>query len=212
MTDQLDQLIAVADPLLRRVDDRLATVGAPGGHEVWAELRRVRLLPGDAVRAVAALRPAAILDSAAELRADARAYADLADALPSPGEWSGAAADAYEQARRRTAERLNGGPDSLGRRMEATADLAEALTEWMSRARAELAEALAAVCLTTEALTLSGHSSGSGHAPGLGGSPSEEAAAAAAIGAVLLRVIADSYDRADPLLDGYTGLQNALPV
>ncbi|SDT72398.1 hypothetical protein [Actinoplanes derwentensis] len=200
--DRLDQLLTVANPLLTRVDDVLSTVGAPGGHDVWAELRRVRLLPGDAARAVAGLRPTAILDSVPELRADARAYADLADALPLPGEWSGAAADAYEQARRSTAERLHGGPDSLGERMEATADLADALTGWMLGARADLAESLAEVCLTTEALTLTG----SAHPPG------QEAGAAAAIGAILLRTVADSYDRAEDLLDDYVRLQNPLPV
>lgn len=200
--DRLDQLLAVADPLLSRVDDVLSTVGAPGGHAVWTELRRVRLLPGDAARAVAGLRPAAILDAIPELRADARAYADLADALPLPGEWSGEAADAYERSRRSTAERLHGGADSLSQRMDATAELATALTDWMLDARGGLAESLAEVCVTTEALTLMG----SAHPP------EREASAAAAIGAILLRTVADTYDRADDLLDDFKLLQNPLPV
>lgn len=200
--DRLDQLLTVADPLLSRVDDVLSTVGAPGGHAVWTELRRVRLLPGDAARAVAGLRSAAILDTIPELRADARAYAALADALPLVGEWSGEAADAYEQSRRRTAERLHGGPDNLSRRMDATADLAAALTDWMLDARGDLAESLAEVCGTTEALTL------------LGGThpPEREASAAAAIGAVLLRTVAETYERAEDLLDEFKLLQNPLPV
>ncbi|MBO3740782.1 hypothetical protein [Actinoplanes flavus] len=200
--DRLDRLLDAAAPLLSRVDEVLATIGAPEGHGVWAELRRVRLLPGDAARAVAALHPASILDAVPELRADARAYADLADALPLAGSWSGEAAEAYEAARRRAAEHLNGGPDSLASRMEATADLADALTDWMIRTRDDLAVTLAEASLSTEAITLTG-----GDHP-----PDTQATAAATLGAVLLRTIADSYDRAEDLLDDSTALQTPLLV
>lgn len=200
--DRLDELLAVADPLLRRVDEVLSTIGAPGGHEVWSELRRVRLLPGDASRAVAALRPEAIREAGPELRADARAYADLADALPLADSWSGEAADAYEVARRSAAEHLNGGPGSLGARMEATADLAESLTGWMVDARGGLAGTLAEVMLSAEAVAVL-----DGDHP-----PADRAAAAAVIGARLLRIIADSYDEAEDLLAVCTELQNSLPV
>jgi len=198
--DRLDQLLEAAAPLLRRVDEVLSTVGAPGGHEVWAELRRVRLLPGDAARAVASLRPSAILESLPKLRADARLCAGLADALPGPGAWSGEAADAYDQARLRVVDRLAGDPDSLAHRMEATADLGDALAGWMRRIRADLADALADVSLTTEASVLTGGV----HPPGA------EAAAAAAIGAVLLRTVADGYDHAEDLIDGSTDLQTPI--
>ncbi|MEU4622479.1 hypothetical protein AB0G04_21240 [Actinoplanes sp. NPDC023801] len=200
--DQLDQLLAAATPLLSRVDEALSGVGAPGGHDVWRELRRVRLLPGDAARAVAALHPAAIRDATVELRADARAYADLADALPLAGGWSGEAAEAYEQARRGAAEHLNGGPDSLGSRMEATADLADALTGWMLRARGDLAATLAEVMLSTEAMNLLADDH----------PPTGRAAAAATIGARLLQTVADSYDEAEALMAGATHLQSPLTV
>ena len=200
--DQLDQLLDAAAPLLSRVDEVLSTVGAPGGHEVWAELRRVRLLPGDAARAVAALRPSAILETVPELRAGARLYMSLADALPAPGAWSGDAAEAYEQARLRAVDRLVGGPDSLANRMEATGDLADALTAWMLRIRDDLANVLADVSLTTESSILAGGV----HPPGA------EAAAAAAIGTLLLRTVADGYDRAEQLLSDCTDLQSPLPA
>ena len=200
MADRLDRLVEAASPLLGRVDAVLSGVGAPEGHPVWPELRRVRLLPGDAVRAVGALSPEPMRDAAPELRAEARTYADVADALPRAEEWTGAAADAYEQARRRAAERLNGGPDSLGRRMEATADLAEALTEWMSRAREDLASALAEVLTSAEAITLTGGEV----------APDEEARAAAGVAALLLRTVADSYDRGEALLDESAPLQDPL--
>jgi hypothetical protein len=200
--DQLDQLLAAATPLLDQIDEALAAIGAPGGHDVWRELRRVRLLPGDAARAVAALHPAAILDAAPELRADARAYADMADALPLASGWSGDAAEAYETARRGAAERLNGGPDSLGHRMEATADLADALTGWMLRARGDLAATLAGVMLSAEAITLT-----AGDEPA-----SVRASAAAIVGARLLQTVADSYDEAEDLLAEATDLQSPLKV
>lgn len=202
MVDRLDQLVDAAAPLLDCVDSVLSVVGAPEGHRVWPELRRVRLLPGDAVRAVCDLRPAAVLEAVPELRSHTRAYADLADALPIADTWSGDAAEAYEQARRRAAEHLNGGPDSLGHRMGATADLGEALAEWMTRTRGDLAMALAEAIGSAEALTLS--------APDL--PPDEEARAAAEIAALLLRTVADSYERGEDLLDESVPLQNALLV
>jgi hypothetical protein len=197
--DRLDELLTAAEPLLGRVDDVLSGIGAPGGHDVWRELRRVRLLPGDATRVVAALRPTAILDAAPELRADARVYADLADALPLADGWTGEASEAYEKARRGTAEHLNGGPDSLGHRMSATADLADSLTAWMLQIRADLAAALAAAMLSTEAVVLAG----------VDHLPSDQAAAAATIGARLLRVIADGYDEAEDLVTVSAELQTS---
>jgi hypothetical protein len=200
MMDRLDHLLDTAGPLLALVDRVLSTVGAPEGHPVWPELRRVRLLPGDAARVVGALYPEAILDSVPELRADAQAYAALADALPLAGGWEGEAADEYERARRRTAEHLNGGPDSLGHRMAATADLADALTSWMARARGDLAAILAVALTSAEAVDLT-----AGGLP-----PDEEARLAADLAAPLLRTVADSYDRGEALIDEAVALQNAL--
>lgn len=152
--DRLDRLLGPAVPLLRRVDDILAVAGAPADHEVWGFLRRVRLLPSDAVEAVAALRPAELADAAPELRADARSYAGLAESLPPPGSWSGEAAEAYDASRRHAADTLSGTPQSLDRRLEATADLADALIEWMEHTRGSLALTLAEVLTSSEALVL----------------------------------------------------------
>ncbi|GIF42066.1 hypothetical protein [Actinoplanes xinjiangensis] len=200
--DRLDEALTVAGPLLERVDEVLSRFGAPGGHDIWRELRRVRLLPGDAARSVAALHPAAIRDAAPELRADARAYADLADALPLAGGWTGEAADAYEKARRSAAEHLNGGPGSLGHRMSATADLADSLANWMLRTRADLAAVLAEVMVSAEAVLLT-----TGEHPS-----SDEAAAAAAIGTRVLRTAADGYDEAEDLLARSADLQTPMFV
>jgi ElaB/YqjD/DUF883 family membrane-anchored ribosome-binding protein len=201
--DRLDQVLTAADPLLTRVDQVLSAAGAPAGHDVWLELRRVRLLPGDAARAVAALHPAAIAEAVPELRAQAQACADTAGALPLATTWSGHAAEAYESARRRTAEQLNQGQDSLSHRMTATAELADGLAAWMIRTRAGLAGTLAGVLTSAEALTL---------VAGAGFPDPEETRAAAEVATILLRSVGDSYDQAEDLLDDASALTSPQPV
>ena len=199
--DQLDLVLQTAGPLLRRLDHVIETAGAPPDHRIWSELRRVRLLPGDAVRAVAALRPAELVEAAPELRADARSYAAIAESLPGAGTWTGEAAEAYDAARTRTAEFVSGGPQSLDERLEATADLADALVEWMTQTRNGLAGALAQTLGSTEALELAGD-------PAEDPAASQVTAAAADVGASLLRAVADSYDLAADLLEGSADLAN----
>ncbi len=201
--DRLDHLLTAAEPLLARVDQVLSAAGAPPGHDVWPELRRVRLLPGDAARAVAALHPSALADAVPELRAQARVCADTAGTLPMATTWTGSAAEAYESARRRTAEQLNLGPESLSHRMAATADLADALTDWMTRTRVDLAGTLAGVLTSAEALTL---------ATGAGFPQPDETRAAADVAAVLLRSVGDSYDQAEDLLDDALALKSPQPI
>lgn len=196
--DRLDEVLAVAEPLLARVDRLLETAGAPAGHRLWSELRRVRLLPGDAARAVAALRPAAFGDAVPELRAEARACAEVAADLPPPGSWTGDAAEAYDGLRRRVAERLSGDGESLDERLEATADLAQALGDWMAKARADLAMALATVLGSQEVVALSNGDA----APD----------AAAEVAAHVLQTVAESYADADDLLQGSAGLADAAPM
>jgi hypothetical protein len=197
--DALDQVMDTAGPLLRRVDDVLSGLGAPADHEIWAEIRRVRLLPGDAAQAVTALRAGDLAEAAPELRADARGYAGIAEALPPSGAWSGDAADAYDVARRRTAEHLSGGADGLDERLEATADLADALIEWVAQTRADLARTLAEVLGSAEGLSLS---AGAAIDPAVAG----EITAAADVGRRVLQTIAESYEVAADLLHGSADL------
>jgi hypothetical protein len=201
--DRLDELLDAAGPLLRRVDDILARAGAPADHRVWTELRRVRLLPTDAARSVAALRPGDLAGAGPQLRAHAGAYGTVAAGLPGPGDWSGAAADAYDDARRRIASRLSGEADSLDERLAASADLAEALADWMRSARADLARALAAALGSAEAVTLSA-------APDPPGRP--QVLAAAETAAHVLRTVADACDRAEDLLYASTALEAETPM
>ncbi|GAB1644675.1 hypothetical protein [Krasilnikovia sp. MM14-A1259] len=200
--DRLGQLLDASAPLLRRVDEVLSSAGAPPGHPVWPELRRVRLLPGDAVRAVAALRPGELADAAPELRADALACADVAESLPPPGAWSGDAAGAYDVARRRAAIHLSGGPDSIDARLAATADLADALFEWMEQTRGHLAATLAEALGSGEALTLATDGP-------VDPTACAEVLAAAEIGHWVLRTISQRYEEVDDLLHGSADLAEA---
>jgi methyl-accepting chemotaxis protein len=202
--EAFDHVVATAAPMLRRVDELLSGVGAPPEHAVWSQVRRVRLLPGDAVRAIAGLRATDLADASPELRADARACADIAAALPPPGTWTGDAAEAYDDARRRAAERLSGGAESLDERLEATADLADALVGWIAEARTEVAATLAEVLSSAEALSLSADEPADPAAAG-------QALAAAVVAERVLRTIADSYDHAADLLDSSVALATALP-
>jgi hypothetical protein len=198
--DRLDEVLATAATLLRRVDDLLTTAGAAADHAIWDELRRVRLLPGAAARSVAALRPSAFREAVPELRAGARACVDTAADLPAPGDWTGEAADAYDEVRRLAAADLSGGDESLEERLEATADLAQALADWMEKSRADLAVALAAVLTSAEAVTLSAPpptTESTATPPGR-----TETMAAADVGARVLRTVADSYTEAADLLHG----------
>jgi hypothetical protein len=205
VTDFLDQVVGSASSLLRRVDELLAGSGAPPEHQVWAEMRRVRLLPSDAVQAVAALRSADLAEAGAELRAGARAYAGIAESLTSPDSWTGAAAAAYDAARRRTAEHLSGAPESLDERLEATADLADALVDWMDQTRSELAGALAQILSSTQALALSADAPLDPSAPG-------QLQAAADVAERILHTVADSYELAADLLYGSAELATPSPA
>jgi hypothetical protein len=195
MMDQLDRLRGDAMSLLGRVDDILAATGAPSGHRVWEPLRRVRLLTVDAVAAVAALRPAEFAAEAPDLRGRATAYVEAAARLPAPDTWSGEAADAYDSARRRLADQLNGDPDSLAERLEASADLVDALVDWMRRSKSAVAGCLAGVLGSAEAVLLLT----ADHAV----APVSEAEvlAAADVADLVLRTIAEVYDEASELLD-----------
>jgi len=203
--DRLDTLLETAGPLLRRVDDVLAAGGAPPDHRVWGELRRVRLLPGDAAYAIAALRPAEFAGAVPELRADARAYGRIAASLPPPTTWSGDAAAAYEAARSRTAGHLSGGEDSLDERLEATADLADALIDWMSRSRDDLAATLAEILTSSEALTLAAEAATNPPGP-------RDIQAAAGVAVRVLHAVADAYHRAEDLLHSTADLTVTMPV
>jgi hypothetical protein len=172
--DLLDRLAVPAGELLSAVDDVLGSAGAPADHPVWTEVRRVRALPGAAVHAVVTLRPETIRGTVPAVRAAADAV--LAVDLPGPGVWSGAAAEAYDAQRRALAGHLS---EDLPGRFAATGAFAEALAGWMERTRRDVAQALAEVLGSAEAVAVR----------------DADGAAAATIAARVLAAVADSYDR-----------------
>ncbi|WP_305787698.1 hypothetical protein [Symbioplanes lichenis] len=202
--DSLDRLLPLTDALLRRVDAMLEWGGAPAGHEVWHQIRRVRLLPGDAVQTVAALRPAELHEAARRLRRESHAYAGIAASLPGPGPWSGPAADAYDRTRQRLAKHISGTDRSLDERLAASATLAERLAEWMSTTRSATAAALVEILTSIESVRLSGEE------PDPHSLPDTMAAAEAAT--VVLRAVADAYDAGQDLLFETSKLKQPLTL
>jgi hypothetical protein len=209
--DQLDRIGADARPLLRRVDEIITAAGAPPAHRLWDRVRAVRLLTVDAVDAVTALRPTEFAADAPDLRTRAAGYADLADRLPAAGAWSGEAAESYTAARRRAADHLSGDAESLAERLEATADLADALTDWMRRSRSGIAAVLAEVLGSAEAVLLSGEDE-PGVADGTAAVAVPAVVAASDVAELVLRAVAEVYDEAEELFEGSADLAVAVPV
>ncbi|GAA0793804.1 hypothetical protein [Spirilliplanes yamanashiensis] len=200
--DTLDRIAPAAGPLLARVDEIVEYAGAPAGHPLWTQLRRVRLLPGDAVEAVAALRPDDIAAAAGPLRATRDTLADVASTLPAPGAWAGTAADAYATGRRALSTHV----DALAGRAATTADLGDDLAEWMRGTRRAVAAVLADVLASAESAALP--LTGAGPAELL---PPDQHGAAAEVATRVLRTVADAFAAAEPLLDRTTTLSAQSP-
>ncbi|MDG4790463.1 hypothetical protein O7626_31880 [Micromonospora sp. WMMD1102] len=190
--DVLDQLAEPAVALTGRVDDLLAAAGAPDGHRIWPLLRRLRVLPGDAVRAVLELRPEALAGAGevgAELR---RAYHETGAVLADGGSWQGPTAEVYAAHRSGLAEHVTG----LTGRVDAMTGYAEAVAGWIEETRYALARTLADVLGSAEAVAvLTTPPRAAGVEPG--GLP--PGPAAAEIGARILGTVDEAYDRAEAL-------------
>jgi hypothetical protein len=189
--DALDRLAVPAADLLARVDGTLAEAGAPTEHAVWPLLRRVGALPGDAVRAVTALRPGPADAAEPALRQLAQAYGDAQVTASHPVSWTGAGADAFAAHRSALVAHLAQGEESLSGRLAATAGYADALAGWVAQTRLELARALAAVLGSTQAVTLV---AGPVDAP-----VSARAVPAADIAVRVLAAVSGAYDLAEEL-------------
>ncbi|MFV2022072.1 hypothetical protein [Micromonospora sp. LOL_023] len=201
--DALDRVAGPALDLLARVDDQLTRHGAAAADPVWPLLRQVRALPGDAVAAFRAVRPAPLTAAGDAIRPHLDGYAEAADALAGRVDWSGAAAQAYDTVRAALATRLIGngltaGPGSLAGSLSATAGYAEALAAWVSSSRSALAVVLADALRSTEATTLV-----TAGVPGVAAEFSgvrEAADAAAALAVPVLAVLLEIAERGEELL------------
>jgi hypothetical protein len=193
--DQLDRIASAADHLLSRLDSSIEHRGAPAGHPVWDGLRRVRLLPADAVSTVVALRPEPVDDAVPALRSAAESVADVAATLPGPGVWAGTAADAYDDQRRGIARSLDDAT-GLAARVRAAAAFGAELSRWMRAARGSLAAALADALTSAEAVRVLGGDDPSG-------------AAAADLAAHVLDAVSAAYRDVPRLLDRAAAVTDA---
>lgn len=188
--DALDRLAGPAHDLLSRVDNVLTRTGAPDNHPLWPLLRRLRVLPGDAVAAVVTLRPAPLDAAGSALRTLSSQYAQP------PGwqgqeAWQGPAAEAFTARWTTLSAYVEHG---LAGRMADTAAYAEAVADWAGRTRLTVARTLAAVMTSAEAVTLR-----------TGAEPGQVVRAAADIASRVLGAVADAYAQADLLLETWAG-------
>ncbi|MER7455675.1 hypothetical protein [Micromonospora sp. NPDC126480] len=194
--DPLDRLAEPGLDLLRRVDTLLAA-GAPEGHRVWPLLRRMQVLPGEAVRTFLDLHPAPLAGAGRSVRRLVRGYDEVSNALTDPVLWSGAAAAAYGEARATLLHHLDEGPESLVGRLESTAGYADALADWVDGSRRALGRALADVLRSTEAVAVVAATS----VPLAVSAPRAPAGLEAAeIAARVLAVLCVAYDGAETIL------------
>jgi Proteins of 100 residues with WXG len=197
--DALDRLSGIGTDLLHRVDAVLIAGGAPAGDPLWPLLRLVGALPGDALEFGLKLTPASLRTAAAQLRTDADRFARRRDRLAADlgtaaGTWEGSGAEAFQARWQSLAEHLGDGgdPATVTGRLRATATYADALADWSDGLRAELAEAVARVAGSTEAVTIRGDQQD-------GPPPAAVLEAAARIGVRVLQPVADAFAAARDL-------------
>ncbi|WP_326561362.1 hypothetical protein [Micromonospora sp. NBC_01796] len=198
--DPLDHLAGPGSDLLRRVDDLLAAAGAPDDHWIWPLLRRLGTLPGDALGEVVALRPAPLAAAGHAVRTLVREYDHARADLTGGDPWQGAGAQAYAAHRDALAAYLDGDPESLTGRLEATAAYADAVDDWVAQSRHALARTLADVLGSAEAVAVvTGTDSGT------------VALAAAEIGARVLATVTEAEARGTALLHQWAPDLTELP-
>jgi hypothetical protein len=151
--DALARVAPIARPLLRDVDDVLATLGAPAEHPVWALLRRLRTTPADAVTFFADLTPERLRLPASTLRELAMIYdsAIIPDVLP----WEGSVADLYTASATAFDRHVRGdGALSLAGRLRATASYVDGVAGWCQRSRDNLARTVVQARTSSQAVTV----------------------------------------------------------
>jgi hypothetical protein len=199
MHDALDLVGEAATDLLARVDRAVCAAGAPPGHPVWPLLRRLGALPGEAVGAVAALRPGPLAGAWSALGPLVDGYADTGRVAAKGSAWTGAAADRFAATAGTLATHLAGAGTAdrpgLAGRAHATAAFAEEVVAWMGETRSAVAVSVASALGSAEALTVR-----------TAAEPSPRTALAAAdIAARVLGTVAEAYDRAEELCVRWAG-------
>jgi hypothetical protein len=195
--DLLHRVLPAGVDLLDRAGTVLAAAGAPPDAPIWAPLRRLRILPVDAVDAVAGLDPGSIRAGAARLRSLRGEHATTATQLTGLAQtehWGGAGAESFAATTLAQSDHLG---DGLAGRLEETAAFFDDVADWIVGARRGLAAALAEAVGSVEAVALRADAQ-----------PVPDPAtvqAAVAVSALVLEAVAAAYDRAEDLHRWWAG-------
>jgi hypothetical protein len=159
--DALERLSSVGADLLARVDAALAAGGAPADDPIWPLLRQVGALPADVLDFGLRLDHIALRSAATELRAVADRFARQPARLAADigrSAWEGTGAEAFAAVWESLSEHIGEGTDpaTVTGRLLATASYVDDLAGWAADLRHELAEAIARVATSAEAVTLRG--------------------------------------------------------
>jgi hypothetical protein len=213
--DLLDQIHPASRDLLERVDATLLAAGAPDDHRIWPLLRRVGALPGEAVGQLAAATPERLANAALPLRDHADGYLSSVASVPAVAAWRGPAAESFAAQWSTLSGHLAGHDETMAGRLLDTARFLDDVTGWLSRARRELAGALAE-CLGSAQAGAVRAIPATAARPDLtldprAATPREAVAAAATIGAHLLATVAEIVDDGQRTLDDWVGRLSDLP-
>ncbi|MFB9442530.1 hypothetical protein Dvina_03205 [Dactylosporangium vinaceum] len=200
MADALDRLAVPGEELLRRVDRILARGGVSPESDVAGLLRLVGMLPGEVLEYGLRLDVGSLQEAARELAGVGDRFRVLPAKLSADVDrsgWQGGGAAAFGAVWVALADHIGdgGSADSIVGRIDATADYLDAVVDWAAGLRYELAEAVARVISSAEAVTVVTAGAGG---PGAGGE-GEAAGAAGRIAERVLRTAVDALDRADTL-------------
>jgi ABC-type transporter Mla subunit MlaD len=235
--DLLDQIHPASRDLLDRVDATLLAAGAPDDHRIWPLLRRVGALPGEVTGQLAATTPEGLAAAAVPLRERADGYQASVASVPAVAAWRGPAAEGFAAQWSTLSGHLAGDDETMAGRLRDTVRFLDDVTGWLTRARRELAGALAE-CLGSaqaavvralpgaaagpdllldprhalaaalaEPLKTGVHLASGSGAP----TPREAVTAAATIGAHLLATVAEIIDEGQRTLDDWAGRLSDLP-
>lgn len=207
--DLLDQIHPASRDLLDRVDATLLAAGAPEDHRIWPLLRRVGALPGEAVGHLAAATPERLAAAAVPLRDHADGYRSSVASVPAVAAWRGPAAEGFAAQWSTLSGHLAGDEETMAGRLLDTARFLDDVSGWLTRARRELAGALAECLGSAQAGAVRGLQA-SVHLAGTP-TPREAVVAAATIGAHLLAAVAEIIDDGQRTLDDWADRLSDLP-
>jgi hypothetical protein len=201
--DALDRLSGVGESLFERVGAVIGRGGVPDGSAAAVLLRRVGALPSGVLEYALRLDVDGLRGAAGEVRGVVERFAVLPGRLEADvgrSAWEGRGAEAFGVAWGALAAHMGeaGEPATIVGRLAATAAYLDGLAGWAGGFRHELAESIARVVSSAEAVVVV---TGGG-----GGGEVETVGAAVRIVERVLRTAADALDAADALRGRWEGV------